>query len=128
MKKLHSKKIGPSKQLPIVILGLVLCLAVVIIFVRSRKITKTVDINVVQTQQYGHIILRGTIFKETPPGVQGVYFMINETGNSVELQAPGNLDKLIGQPVQIEGELIPPKVAGGRQILVVSSIELNQGK
>lgn len=123
MKKSKQKK--PSSNylsFSLIVLVGIFIFAVGIYVLRNLMVPK---INVVDVQPYGHTSMQGTLLKVTQVGIPGPYLLVNLTGNSVELQVPSNLDKLIGQPVKIDGELVPPKKSGGRQILIVSSIELN---
>ena len=79
-------------------------------------------INEVTSIIYGPVEMTGNLFKETPAGVPGSYLLVSLAGDVIELEIPTNLDKLVGQPVIVKGDLIPPRIAGGQPILIASSI------
>lgn len=120
MTKLRTKKTSTTKR----VLIFVSILLFVVFSIRYYRINKSnpASINVTTSVVYGSVEITGNLFKETPVGVPGAYLLVSLTGDVAELEVPTNLDKLIGQPVIVQGELIPPRTNGGQPILIVTSI------
>ncbi len=120
MKKLRSQKSSKSKRF--LILASILLVAIFSLnYYRANKRSLT-PINEITSLTYGPVEMTGNLFKETPAGVPGSYLLVSLAGDVIELEIPTNLDKLVGQPVIVKGDLIPPRIVGGQPILIVSSI------
>lgn len=120
MKKLRSQKSSKTKRF--LILASILLVAIFSVRYYQANKPSPASVNVTTSMVYGQAEITGNLFKETPVGVPGAYFLVNLAGNMVELEIPTNIDNLNGQPVVVKGELIPPREIGGQQILIVSSI------
>jgi len=120
MKKLRSQKSSKSKRF--LILASILLVAIFSLsYYRANKQSLT-PINEITSLTYGPVEMTGNLFKETPAGVPGSYLLVSLAGRVVELEVPTNIDKLVGQPVIVRGDLVPSLIVGGQPILIVSSI------
>lgn len=122
MKKVMGEKRSRTKSIILIALAAIIGVFLVKSFVASLQ--APVEIDVITSVAYGPVELEGTLYKETPVGIDGPYLLVNEAGRIAELEISSNVDYLVGQPVKVTGELTPPKVDGGKQILIVSSISL----
>ena len=122
------KKTTPKRAFNLPLLLTSTLLAVLFIFLYSRFRPQPISVNIVDSSvilSEGPATLSGTIRKDSPEGAEGVYYLVLDSGQPVELDITDDLDLLLGLPVTIEGELITFPEEGYLPYLITTSIITN---
>ncbi len=94
----------------------------VILFSGLKKSSQPADINVIGTST--PITLEGTLFKDTPVGISGNYYLTNLSGNVIKLETYENLDSFEGTLVRVQGVLQPQMSANDPQTIKITQLEI----
>lgn len=124
MKKLQRSRATKTRISPKALLLIPLLLVVVFTVSYYRtKILRPNSVNLVSASLiYGPVEMTGSLYKETPAGIPGAYLLVNLSGDVIELEVADSIDNLVGQPVVVRGDLVPPDKISGNPILVVTSL------
>lgn len=79
---------------------------------------------VTEPTNYGQVTMVGTVYKDSPIGDTGNYYLYTQDGRAVTLDAVG-IDPMIGLEVTVTGFLSPPASESELPFMSVSTMESN---
>ena len=83
-----------------------LILLAIVVPIKEKSPNDIFVLTPVESLEFGHTTLSGTIRKDSPVGKDGIYFLILPDSRSIMLNMSG-YDEYIGQKVKITGYLTP---------------------
>lgn len=87
--------------------------------------TQPLGINEVITySQDSPLMVEGVVFKDTPVGVPGHFYLLNNAGKPILLDQDKNLDSLIGSYVSIKADQVLQTEEQGMQSIRVIGIDI----